>query len=247
MTRAEFSKWWGDFSVRFSTTASWLTSDNSDRELTAMLETWAETLGDVQLEDALAATKGIQAGTLEDWGKNSDRIPAIVRRHAHYRQLQRCPNNVADDPRLPPRSPNGLRFAEMFRYVSKAVEDGVPREQWVVEGLKRLGNVPKEREPRYRCPVCRDTGWVIVWLGSAIRAYHSKQLATFKARRTCAVSCTCRGERKGVKSYDEMEHCITFDDGRSERDIANLEKFLAESAMSGSDFADYNRSAGHIA
>lgn len=249
MTTDEFNIWLADFTYRFPTTVNWIRADNKpDRPevWTGIMRSWRETLGDVQFDDALAATKGMQAGTLEDWGKNSDRIPAMVRRHAHYRQLQRTPNSEADDPRLPPRSPNGLRFGEMYRYVLKAVEDGTPKEVWLIEGMKRLGNVTQDREPKYRCPTCRDTGFVIVWSRSATKAYRLGELDSFKSRRSCAVGCRCSKARKWLELYDPVKHCQNSDDGRSERDISSLEKHIAESAMSG-DFADWNRAAGHIA
>jgi hypothetical protein len=248
MTLDDFRLWLADFRFRFPTTDAWVRADHGADQLQQMIRSWFEVFATLPLEAAMEATKGIQAGELEHWGRNSDLIPATIRRHALSIAYKQRANS--DDPELPPPPPrgaNGLRFAEMFRYVSQALKDNVPKAIWLPEGLKRLGDVPTDRQPRYRCRTCMDTGYVIVWNRQAIGAFRNGTLPQFKSRRTMATRCACRPRHRDEKSivYDERQHCRTHDDGRTGRDIDTLEKFLAESAMAG-DFVEYNRQGGHL-
>jgi len=232
MTREEFNRWWDDFKIRFPTTINWLAADHKPEALKLMISSWAETLADVDLADALEASKGMQSGRLEDWGRNSDRIPAMVRRHA--RDLGFARGRV-EEPAVaqPARGGNGLRTGEMIRYVAEALRTKLPKSQWLARALSIMGNVPKEREPRYRCPDCRDTGFMDVWHHDAVSAFKRGAIATYTGPKTSVCVCSvCRGSRDGMPSFSAV-FCRQPDGGKSDRDLAALESFCASALSHG--------------
>lgn len=249
MNQSEFAVWWSDFHLRFATTAGWIRADNQPDKpqvLDMLLDTWAETLADVALADCLEVNRQMQSGDLDTWGKNSDMIPQTVRRHARAIAWAKIDSDVDADLPLPPRGSNGLRFGEMQRYVSYAIEHKLPDQIWKPEALKRLGDVPKDREPRHKCPTCRDTGFVQVFTKAAISAFKAGSLAALKQPRVCVTGCVCRQVRKWMRTFDDREFCRVLDNGKSDRDLAALHTFINEGPLQG-DFADFNRAAGHIA
>jgi len=173
MTPQEFNRWWDDFKIRFPTTINWLAADHKPEQLKGMIASWAETLADANLADCLEVSKGMQAGRLDDWGKNSDRIPAVIRRHARDIARAREPQTDSGDgeTRLPPRGPLSLRTGEMSRYVAEALRTERHKSEWFPRALQILGDVPANREPRYRCPDCRDTGFIDVWHHLALNLF----------------------------------------------------------------------------
>lgn len=72
MTQQEFNRWWHDFGVRFPNKASWATSTDTET-----IKTWREVLEPIELIDALAANKALQAGDAE-WPNDWERIPKGV-------------------------------------------------------------------------------------------------------------------------------------------------------------------------
>jgi len=244
MNKTEFKTWFDDFAVRFPDRFHWLEKGRDDSDWERVQKSWRQTLDDVSLEDCTVALVSLQKGDI-DAPKSIDDFPGVVRKHA--RQLGRDRRAIRElkKTREPIERMTGqpVALGGIFRELLKMHEAGATEDEQVAMLQRRFPPVPPERQHRYGCAFCLDTGFMTIWSFAAVKA--AIEGRSLPAARTEVARCyRCeRGRPRGRMRKDvdvgykgPIEETPAFDakqmlnvlggDTHSEAAIARLHEWL---------------------
>lgn len=205
----------------------------------AVTSAWRAAMQPVELSDAKAGVLAVVSGelVLGDAGGYYDRqfFAADIRRYANEQRSRRLRELDKPEP-MRPRAVGAVAWLAMQKYVDQAIAAGVPKDEWVAEGVRLLGE-PVGREPRFKCPTCLDTGFVTVWNAAALLALSRGELAAYHGMRTAVAGCVCRIVRKWIPTFDDALFCrLRSPGGRSDEDVAAAEQFMLRQLPAQAEF-----------
>lgn len=207
MTQTEFDRWWADVVLRFPSIDAWLVKVTSqdavsaDSSQRAVLRTWFDVLGDVNLTDALEVNRQMQSGELEwvgDYDGNKERLPQHVRRLARQMSWERHARPTEETRR--DLTPTSFPAGKILRRMSELAANGVERDAAKKMALEEFPIGQPNYEPRYRCLVCLDVGRVFVASNPAIEYMLADRFHECR-HRIAVVRCTCKAHLPTSPKY----------------------------------------------
>ena len=213
MDAKEFGRWWKDYATRFPSTSRWVNDLGENAQ--GLLRTWAETLADVPLRDAMAITRQMATDQLAPVGSfdsERERTAVIVRRAAKaLRASEARAAPVATPPLLRDKvaaiavdeqgRPVTMReiSLRLSPYLQSGRSTSEAREE-AFRGLTFANDNFDFRRDACRCLACRDSGIVTIWRPELHEiAIFRPELILNNAhnRASCAAPCRCeKGEKK---------------------------------------------------
>ncbi len=198
MTYAEFWEWWNDYSIAFPYVDSKLGSieEKGNEGGKQTLRGWSKALADVALADAKRVTEMMVRGDIEpvDQFKLGE-TAAIVRRHA--KELAYRKNSPAEGEKswkLPAQAGgviSHLRLKPALETYLRMKAHGASAQE-VTEALQRMiPPDPPDRQRRYRCLLCKDSGLAWVWSVKSMIAVVQKTIDDRANRSWCSIPCEC--------------------------------------------------------
>lgn len=213
----EFGRWWKDYATRFPATSRWINDLGENAQ--GLLRTWAETLADVPLRDAMAITRQMATDQLAPVGSfdsDRERTAVIVRRAA---KALRASEARTATPSAPAPIIRGtvaalaldeqgrpVTLRELTTRLGRYLSSGRTPEEARAEAFRGLTWTKDDfdfKRDAFRCCCCRDAGTVTVW----DPALH--ETAIFRPelirsgrhnRRSCCAPCFCEEGTKRIWS-----------------------------------------------
>jgi hypothetical protein len=251
MNQPEFNQWWSDFKLRFpDMSGPWFAENRTPEMQRQILGQWAEVLADVDLQEALAVSRGMQCGALEGFGGkwDRDRIPAMVRTHALAKRAP-LPNwtGPQDDPFPQPKDTLPMGLGGKLRELVDMQAKGMTREESAEWLRLQFPSKPLSNQRRFRCAMCLDAGRIEVWHSELVHRAKREGIDAAKGciYRTEAAACTCAAGSVFARrvlplvQYDVAKHCRAIGgDTQSEAALTNFTEWLADQAA-GKNRANY--------
>lgn len=216
----------------------WFAKNRTPEMQRHILANWSEVLRDVTLAEAVKVNRGILRGDLEGFGGEWDRDKIATRVRTHAINARR-PNNWTgpDDDPYPQPKREPLNLAGALHDLIDMQERGATQQQCGEFLRKRFPPARPDRQPRFTCVECLDTGRVEVWHWE--RVYIAKRdgiEAAIKSQyKTAAMACSCHAGDKfttreiPLVRFDDRKHCLTMPGGdvESEAAVAAFSDWLA--------------------
>ena len=169
MNREEFGRWAAQLEARFGDRLEWLKKDKSSEQLSMLSAAWFETLEDVTLAGAMDAIRAMHRGDAE-FPTSVDFVPKAVRRHALAFENRRPLVEGSPPEEYVPRSKSPVTGWAGIMYEASAMLDSGKTQAEVQLFLEAKIGSAVEKERRYNCLPCLDSGMVYVWGNKAIEA-----------------------------------------------------------------------------
>lgn len=214
MDYKDFGRWWRDYGTRFPATSRWV-NDLGKEGAQGLLKSWADTLADVPLRDAMAITYQMATDQLAPVGSfdsERERTAVIVRRAA---KALASADVVRAKPAAPVLRPNIAAIAtdergqqvtlrDLSARLAKYLASGRSAEEARAEafrGITWTSDPFDFRRDAFHCLACRDSGTVTIWSpGLHETAIFRPKLILEdpRNRSSCCAPCKCEEGEKRV-------------------------------------------------
>lgn len=238
MTSIEFDQWWADFKAKFPDLGGpWFAKNRTPEMQRSILANWAEVLRDVTLAEATKVNRGMLSGDLDGFGGEWDRdkIATKVRTHAINARRPSNWTGPDEDPYPQPKSEK-TNLGGSLKELIDMQEAGATSQQCDEFLRKRFPAARADRQPRFKCVECLDTGRVEVWHWERVHLAKRDGIEAGLASpyKTAAMACSCNlGDKFTAREiplvrFDDRKHCLaTGGDVESERAVATFTEWLA--------------------
>lgn len=188
MTEDEYQRWATYHAAIFPDFGQWWKTI-PPQSVAELRQQFRNILRHISLPDALEASNRMLAGTVELCpGYERSMLASRIATAAREIAADRAPRRPESSYRYRPSQPGeGPTAGEIYREVLRRSDLG---EDPVAVARELIPPVPPDREPRFKCPKCRDTGITWVWSNRAIRAALAGNLQP-QDRGTMTVACEC--------------------------------------------------------
>lgn len=218
MTNPEFLRWWEDFLERWPDMGARFAENRSEEAQQSILRRWCDAMFDVGIDEALAVNRLMYIGDLpcfSDWDR--DKLPAIVRQHCIAQRPP--PSNWTgpnDDPYPQPADTLPVKLHGSMRALMDLRERGADAAECQAFLAREFPPERSDRQRRYTCLQCFDSGRVEVWHPERVYLAQSQGLAAALACKyvTSAAACGCKAgdqfktRKTPVVGYDSIKHCL---------------------------------------
>lgn len=219
MIAAEFDRWWADFTERWPDMGEWFADGRSADVQARILRNWSQALADVSLAEALAVNRGMYAGDLVGFtGRwDRDRVPAIVRQHAiSARPAATTWTGPNDDPHLDQGAERPPKLNGVLHRLIEMRDAGADDASCRAFLAQEFPPEPRERQRRYVCITCFDSGRIEVWHHERVYLAATKgiEAGLQSLYRTSTAACACQAgqmfaSRKiPLQRFDSQLHCL---------------------------------------
>lgn len=223
MNQQEFNQWWSDFKLRFPDMGnSWFAEGRTAEVQRQILTQWSDVLSDVTLAEAAAVNRGMHNGDLASFtGKwDRDTVPATVRKHAMNSRVSNTWSGPNDDPYPQPKG-EYLNLGGTLSELLDLQKHGATRQQCAEFLRKRFPPARADRQRRFSCAQCLDSGRVELWhddrvFYAMLNGIESPEAGRYK---TMTAACGCKAgdvfaNRKiPLQRYDTLKHCLALPGG----------------------------------
>lgn len=236
MTEYEFGEWLKDYDEAFPASAEW--RKNLPAREATMRHWYQDTFVNLEKVDCWQVTRLMVKGELTPIEAfKREQTPSIIAAYAAVTRRRRVgaqaekafePEYLADQ--------RGQRFEVLG--VAKQILNSIAGGCTPTEACEiHLPPVDPDEAPRYRCLLCKDTGWCNVW---HVTAMHAARTDSFDRRRhttmaTMACNCPAGDKYPAFRKFDPNRFiaCSNYTD---EREIERLHERMANWGVRTSDW-----------